>query len=115
MCTAGFEIYETLRSHKAHITANVIYAASAASIIACGADETLMADASIMMIHNTQSMAEGDYRDMAQESKAYESFQIGFEIHSRASAKNGNFSTGLDIFHGLIRQNGKTSRIETFF
>lgn len=88
LCTAGFEIYETLRSHKAHITANVIYAASAASIIACGADETLMADASIMMIHNTQSMAEGDYRDMAQESKVLKEFNKSLiNVYQRKTGK----------------------------
>lgn len=91
LCTAGFEIYETLQSHPGRITAHVIYAASAASIIACGADETLMADASIMMIHNTQSIAEGDYRDMAQESKVLREFNKSLiNVYQRKTGKNAD-------------------------
>ncbi len=47
---------------------------SAASIIACAADECLISDAAIFMIHNTQCYAEGDYRDMEQEADALKQY-----------------------------------------
>ena len=62
VCTAGFEIYTLLK------------AMSAASVIACAADECLISDAGIYMIHNTQSYAEGDYRDMETEADALKQF-----------------------------------------
>jgi len=60
----AFEIYAALKQYGGHITAHVIYACSAATVIACGADEALASDASVFMIHNSQSEAEGDYRDL---------------------------------------------------
>jgi ATP-dependent protease ClpP protease subunit len=70
LCSAGFEMYKQLRDYDGKITAHIIEAMSAATVIACGADETLMSDAAIYMIHNTQSMAMGDYRDMEMEAQA---------------------------------------------
>ncbi len=64
LCAAAFEIYTALRQYQGKVTANIIVACSAATIIACGADETYASDASIFMIHNSQSYAEGDYRDL---------------------------------------------------
>lgn len=68
--TSGFEIYTALKEYKGNVEAHVISAMSAATIIACGADKVLASDASIYMIHNTQCMAEGDYRDMQMEADA---------------------------------------------
>lgn len=64
MCASAFEIYTTLKQYQGKVTANVIVACSAATVIACGADETYASDASIFMIHNSQSQAAGDYRDL---------------------------------------------------
>lgn len=75
VATAGFEIYTMLMKYDGKVTAHIVGAAmSAASIIACAADEVLMSDASIYMIHNTQSYAEGDYRDMQMEKEALQEF-----------------------------------------
>lgn len=75
VCTAGFEIYTLLKEYSGKVTAKIIGAAmSAASIIACAADKCLISDAGIYMIHNTQSYAEGDYRDMETEADALKQF-----------------------------------------
>ena len=64
LCASAFEIYTALKQYQGKVTANVIVACSAATVIACGADETYASDASIFMIHNSQSQAAGDYRDL---------------------------------------------------
>lgn len=75
VCTAGFEIYTILKEYSGKVTAKIIGAAmSAASVIACAADKCLISDAGIFMIHNTQSYAEGDYRDMETEADALKQF-----------------------------------------
>ena len=70
LCTSAFEIYTALKQYQGKVTANVIVACSAATVIACGADETYASDASIFMIHNSQSHAEGDYRDLQMSADA---------------------------------------------
>lgn len=75
VATAGFEIYTMLMEYEGKVIAHIVGAAmSAASIIACAADEVLASDASVYMIHNTQSYAEGDYRDMQMEAAALQEF-----------------------------------------
>lgn len=64
LCASAFEIYAALKQYQGKVTANVIVACSAATVIACGADETYASGASIFMIHNSQSQAAGDYRDL---------------------------------------------------
>ncbi|MEZ3424178.1 MAG: Clp protease ClpP [Lachnospiraceae bacterium] len=64
LCASAFEIYTALKQYQGKVTANVIVACSAATVIACGADETYASGASIFMIHNSQSQAAGDYRDL---------------------------------------------------
>ena len=64
MCTAGFEIYTTIMKYQGKTEAHVINAASAASLPVCAADKALASDTAIFMIHNAQSYADGDYRDM---------------------------------------------------
>lgn len=74
VCVSGYEIYNKLRGYSGNVTAHVIYAASAATLIACAADKTLIAEAGIYMIHNTQGSAEGDYRQMDGKSSALRQF-----------------------------------------
>lgn len=69
-CVSGFEIYNLLRGYSGKVTAHVSYACSAATMIACAADQVLMSEAGIYMIHNTQGRADGDYRDMDEEGDA---------------------------------------------
>jgi ATP-dependent Clp endopeptidase proteolytic subunit ClpP len=61
----GIAILNTLRSHKASITTVVEgLAASAASYIAMGGDEVVMADNSEMMIHDASGLCFGTAADM---------------------------------------------------
>ncbi|MBT2215842.1 Clp protease ClpP [Virgibacillus dakarensis] len=61
----GSEIYTALKEHPGNVTAKVVgIAASAASVIAMGADKLLMSPTSQIMIHNAATVADGDYRDM---------------------------------------------------
>lgn len=74
IATSGFEIYTLLKEYPGNVEAHVICAMSAATIIASAADKVLVSDACIYMIHNTQSYAEGDYRDMQMEADALREF-----------------------------------------
>ena len=61
---AASEIYTALRSYAGGVHIRIVgLAASAASIIAM-AGESEMTPAGMMMIHNVQSSADGDYRQM---------------------------------------------------
>lgn len=89
--TAGFEIYTALKAYGGHVEAHVISAMSAATIIACGADKVLASDASIYMIHNTQSMADGDYRDMQMEADALREFNASIiNVYAKKTGMDEN-------------------------
>ena len=61
---AGSEIYDLIASYKGEVLIRVVgIAASAASVIAC-AGISEIAPTAMMMIHNVQSTAQGDYRKM---------------------------------------------------
>lgn len=61
---AGSEIYDLIASYKGNVLIRVVgMAASAASVVAC-AGISEIAPTAMMMIHNVQSIAEGDYRKM---------------------------------------------------
>lgn len=71
---AGTEIYQMLKEYKGKITAHVTTAMSAATVIACAADTVRISKVGIYMIHNTQSVASGDYRDMDKASEILQTF-----------------------------------------
>lgn len=61
----GLEIYNYLKDLDAHVVVEVTaLAASAASIIAMGADEIIMRTGSNMMIHNASTFAYGNKEDL---------------------------------------------------
>lgn len=62
---AASEIYDMLAESKA--TIKVIFAASAASYIACACSSEIV-PTGMLMIHNVSNYAAGDYNDMAHES-----------------------------------------------
>lgn len=62
---AASEIYDMLAESNA--TIKVIFAASAASYIACACESEIV-PTGMLMIHNVSSYAAGDYNDMAHES-----------------------------------------------
>lgn len=74
VCVYGFEMYTAIMEYEGKVTAHVISAMSAATLLVCAADEALISDAGIFMIHNAQSCARGDYRNMQMEADALREF-----------------------------------------
>lgn len=63
--TDALAIYSILRKHQGHITAVVDgLCASAATIVALAADEIVMAEHSLLMVHNPWTVASGDAAQM---------------------------------------------------
>ena len=61
----GIEIYNYLKNHTSHITVEVTgLAASAASIIAMGADEIIMNTGTSLMVHEASAYARGTKTDI---------------------------------------------------
>lgn len=59
------EIYTALKSYKGNVTVTIVgIAASAASVIAMAGKKINMSPTGQIMIHNSSTCAEGDYRDM---------------------------------------------------
>lgn len=73
-CDMGSEIYTVLMEYEGKVTAHIMSAASAASVIACAADEVLMSDTAVYMIHNSRGSGSGDYRDLMNVSEALEKY-----------------------------------------
>ena len=62
---AGNEIAYALEKYAGKVTADIMgIAASAATVVSCGADHVRMAPGAQYMIHNVSSMAYGDYNEM---------------------------------------------------
>ncbi len=62
---AGSEIYTALKSYKGNVIVKIVgLAASAASVIAMAGNKVMMSPTAQIMIHNVNSRAEGDYRNM---------------------------------------------------
>jgi ATP-dependent protease ClpP protease subunit len=67
---AGSEIYSLLKNYAGNVNVQIVgLAASAASVIAMAGDSIFMAPTAQLMIHNVQSRAAGDYRDMEQSAE----------------------------------------------
>lgn len=60
---AGSEIYTRLMNYDGEVNINVIYAASAASVISM-AGKSKISPTGLFMIHNVSCTSSGDYRDM---------------------------------------------------
>ena len=60
---AGSEIYTMLMNYDGEVNINVIYAASAASVISM-AGKSKISPTGLFMIHNVSCSSSGDYRDM---------------------------------------------------
>lgn len=64
---AGSEIYTMLREHPGEVTVKIPgIAASAASVIAMGADKVIISPTAQIMIHNASTVTDGDNRDHTQ-------------------------------------------------
>lgn len=64
----GNEIYTGLRAYSGKVTANIVMAGSAASIIAMGANQVAISPVGQIMIHNVSMGAGGDYHEMEKAS-----------------------------------------------
>lgn len=75
MVDAGSEIYSQLKDYGGEVTAKIFaMAASAASVLAMGADIILIAPPAQMMIHNVSGGVTGDYRTMQKEATVLENY-----------------------------------------
>lgn len=77
VCVYGYEMYTAIKNYEGKVTVHVISAMSAATLLVCAADEALISDTGIFMIHNARSSASGDYRDMQQEADVLREFNAG--------------------------------------
>lgn len=74
----GVSILNMLRAHKASVTAVVDgLAASAASVIAAGADDTVMSPGTQMMIHSPWIFAIGNAADLRKEAEVLDVIESG--------------------------------------
>lgn len=65
---AGSEMYEALRTYSGEVNIHIIFAASAASVVAC-ARRSDITPAGMVMVHNVSSAARGDYHAMDHSSE----------------------------------------------
>jgi len=71
----AFAIYNLLKSHNGYVIANIYGdAASAATLIALGADEVRIADNVFFMIHNVWTMAVGDAGELRKTADLLDKF-----------------------------------------
>lgn len=64
----GVEIFESIRAYSGGAKIHVVWAASAASVIACAA-ESEISPAGMVMLHNVSGGADGDYHAMDKASE----------------------------------------------
>lgn len=83
---AGGEIYEALRAYPGEVNIHIVYAASAASVIAC-ARKSDITPAGMVMVHNVSSVARGDYHDMDKSSEILQ--KANRAIAAAYTAKSG--------------------------
>lgn len=88
ICNAAFEMYTALKEYKGNVEVHIVgLAASAASLIACAGDKTLISNVGMIMIHNTSGSASGDYREL--ESAANSLIQYNDAIINAYMEKTG--------------------------
>lgn len=64
--SCGYEMYADIMNYPGKVTAHVICAASAATLLLCAANEVLISDAGYIMIHNASVSASGNKNTMQQ-------------------------------------------------
>ncbi|MFY9173164.1 MAG: head maturation protease, ClpP-related [Petrimonas mucosa] len=72
---SGSEIYTLLKDYSGDVVVKIVgVAASAASIIAMAGKKVMMSPTAEMMIHNTTSIARGDYKIMEHEAQVLKDY-----------------------------------------
>ena len=92
---AGIAMAQVIREYKGDITAHVDgYAASAASIVAIAAGKTIMAPASMMMIHKAWTIALGNADDLLRTAEVLEKIdsQLAKSYADRAGTEPAMFA-----------------------
>jgi ATP-dependent protease ClpP protease subunit len=93
----GISIMNLLRAHRAKVTAVVDgLAASAASVIATGADDTVMSPGTQMMIHCTSTIVWGNAADMRKEAEVLEGLDRSLAEIYTAKAGEKDWATLLE-------------------
>jgi len=93
----GIAILNSLREHPARVVAHVDgLAASAASLIACGADEVIMGKNSRLMIHDAWGIAVGPAETMRQTADLLDKTSDDVATVYAAKAGDGDASTWRD-------------------
>lgn len=94
---SGIAIYNMLKAHKAHVTANIQgLAASIATCIAMGADKVVMPSNAMMMIHNAWTLAVGNANDLRKQADDLD--KINSTVFNSYLDKNP------DIDHALLQK-----------
>jgi ATP-dependent protease ClpP protease subunit len=85
----GLAIYSALKEHPARITCQVDgIAASAASFIALAADEVVMAENALMMVHNAWGLSIGNKADMLETATILEKIDAQLaDIYAKKTGK----------------------------
>lgn len=87
---AAAEMYGELKRYKGHVKSVIVgLAASAATVVALGADRVVAYPMAQMMIHNVSTFAAGDHRDMESAKQSLETADAGLRaIYTRKTGKS---------------------------
>lgn len=111
---AAAGMYNALKEHKGKVTTKVDgKAVSAASVIAMAGDEILMSPASIMMIHNPWTRAQGEAKDMRKAAEVLD--EVKETIMNAYQLKTGKDRPGIsDLMDKETWMSAKTAMAEGF-
>lgn len=73
--SAGIAIFEMLRQRKGRTRCEITFAASAATLIPCGCQESYISPAGAVMIHNPQMLVMGDEVELEKAARAYRAWK----------------------------------------
>jgi len=87
---AAAEMYGELKRYKGHVKSVIVgLAASAATVVALGADRVVAYPMAQMMIHNVSTFALGDHNDMESAKQSLETADAGLRaIYTRKTGKS---------------------------
>ena len=88
--TAASDMYTALKKYPGKVNVEITgNSASAATIVMLGADHVAISPSASIMIHNVQSGAQGDYRDLGNEAGASKNLSEGFaEMYAQKMNKS---------------------------
>jgi ATP-dependent Clp protease protease subunit len=87
---AAAEMYGEIKRYKGHVKSVIVgLAASAATVVALGADRVVAYPMAQMMIHNVSTFAAGDHNDMESAKQSLETADAGLRaIYTRKTGKS---------------------------